>query len=144
MSRSRRKVPAALGRKVRRQARSRCGYCLCSDALLGMPIEFEHLIPLAAGGRTTEENLWLSCRRCNSFKGVQTQAEDSETLESVNLFNPRDQRWNDHFRWSEDGTEIIGLTPSGRATVAALKLNNPTIVVTRRLWVSAGWWPPED
>ncbi len=108
-----------------------------------MPIEFEHLVPLAAGGSTTEGNLWLSCWRCNSFKGVQTQAEDCETLETVHLFNPREQRWHEHFRWREDGTQIIGLTPRRRATVAALKLNNPVIVVTRRLWVSAGWWPPE-
>ena len=144
MRRPRRKVPVTLGRKVRQQAHSRCGYCLCSEALLGMPIEFEHLIPLATGGRTVERNLWLSCRRCNSFKGVQIQAEDSETLETVNLFNPREQLWNEHFRWSEDGTEVVGFTPIGRATVSALKLNNPVILVTRRLWVSAGWWPPED
>jgi hypothetical protein len=26
--------------------------------------------------------------------------------------------------WSPDGTEVIGLTASGRATVVALKLNN--------------------
>jgi len=62
----------------------------------------------------------------------------------VRLFNPRQQKWSEHFAWSEDGTEIQGLTPYGRATVVALKLNNPEIVVARRLWVSAGWWPPED
>jgi 5-methylcytosine-specific restriction endonuclease McrA len=144
MSHSRRKIPAVLRRRIREQARSRCGYCLCSEALIGMPMEFEHLIPLASGGRTVEENLWLSCRRCNEFKGMQTKAADPETSEIVALFNPREQNWEEHFRWNEDGTEIIGLTPTGRATVATLKLNNPVIVVTRRLWVSAGWWPPSD
>jgi hypothetical protein len=107
-------------------------------------MEYEHLSPLALGGKTVEENLWLSCRRCNEFKGTQTQAVDPETLEVVLLFTPRAQRWEEHFQWNEDGTEIIGLTPTGRATVGALKLNNPVIVVTRRLWVSAGWWPPSD
>ena len=126
------------------QARSRCGYCLCSEMLIGMPMEFEHLIPLASGGRTVEENLWLSCRRCNEFKGRQTKATDPETSEIVALFNPREQIWDEHFRWNDDGTEIVGLTTTGRATVAALKLNNPVIVVTRRLWVSAGWWPHGD
>jgi 5-methylcytosine-specific restriction endonuclease McrA len=144
MSHPRHKIPATLRKRVREQARYRCGYCLCSEALLGMPMEVEHLIPLASGGRTVEENLWLSCRRCNEFKGTQTKVADPETSEIVALFNPRKQSWDEHFCWNEDGTEIVGLTPSGRATVTALKLNNPVIIVTRRLWISAGWWPPDD
>ena len=140
----RRKVPKALGRRVRQQARHRCGYCLVSEALLGMPMEFEHLIPLALGGATAEENLWCSCRRCNGSKGAQTHARDPESGEWTALFNPRRQVWDDHFGWSEDGTEIVGKTPCGRATALALNLNNPEIKVARRLWVSVGWWPPSD
>jgi 5-methylcytosine-specific restriction endonuclease McrA len=63
-----------------------------------MPMEFEHLLPLALDGRTVEENPWLSCRRCNEFKGTQTEAADPETSEVVALFNPREQSWNEHFR----------------------------------------------
>jgi HNH endonuclease len=140
----RRKVPVALGRRVRQQARYRCGYCLCSEALLGMPMEFDHLIPQADRGITREENLWLSCRRCNAFKGRQTHAHDPHSTEWVALFNPRQQVWIDHFTWGEDGTEILGKTPCGRATVATLRMNNAEIVVARRLWVSVGWWPPND
>jgi hypothetical protein len=62
----------------------------------------------------------------------------------VSLFNPRRQLWDEHFCWSESGTEIWGTTPAGRATVVALRLNNPEIVMARRLWVTAGWWPPEE
>jgi hypothetical protein len=111
---------------------------------MGMPMEVEHLIPLAAGGRTEEENLWLSCRRCNEFKGTQTTALDPDTAELVALFHPRAQRCDEHFCRSEEGVEVLGLTPTGRATVVALKLNNPVIMVTRRLWISAGWWPPTE
>jgi len=32
---------------------------------------------------------------------------------------------------------------AGRATVAALNLNNPYIVPARRLWVLAGWHSPD-
>ena len=64
---NRRKVPVAIGRRVRQRARYRGGYCLCSETLLGMPMEFDHLIPQAAGGTIREENLWLACRRCNAF-----------------------------------------------------------------------------
>ncbi len=109
-----------------------------------MPMSVDHIIPEVAGGLTVEDNLWLACRRCNEFKGTQTQATDLETGERVALFNPRQQIWSEHFSWSEDGTKVLGETPCGRATVIALQMNNPEIVVTRRLWVSAGWWPPLD
>jgi 5-methylcytosine-specific restriction endonuclease McrA len=65
-------VPIVLGHRVRQWARHRCGYCLCSETLLGMPMEFDHLIPQAADGTNREENLWLAGRRCNAFKGTQT------------------------------------------------------------------------
>jgi hypothetical protein len=109
-----------------------------------MPMEIEHIIPLVAGGTDTEENLWLSCRRCNGFKGTQTHAPDEITKQQTALFNPRAQSWQEHFQWSEDGTELIGLTACGRVTIAALKMNNSEIIVTRRLWVSVGWWPHSD
>jgi 5-methylcytosine-specific restriction endonuclease McrA len=54
-------------------------------------MEFDHLIPQAAGGTNREENLWLACRRCNAFKGTQTQARDPQSGERVALFNPRRQ-----------------------------------------------------
>ena len=130
--------------RIRHQARYRWGYCLSSEILLGMPMEVEHLIPLAIGGASTEENLWLAGRRCNGFKGAQTVVLDPLSQQPVALFNPRTQSWPDHFQWSEDGTQIIGLTPCGRATVVALNLNNPEISAARRLWVSVGWWPPSD
>jgi hypothetical protein len=77
-------------------------------------------------------------------RGHETHALDPETSLTVSLFNPRTQSWHEHFRWSDDGEEIIGLTPTGRATVIALKLNHPIIVVARRLWTSVGWWPPSE
>ncbi|WP_437672300.1 HNH endonuclease [Sorangium sp. So ce131] len=137
-------MPAALRERVSRQAGHRCGYCLSSQELLGMPMTIDHLLPEAAGGPTVEENLWLSCSRCNQFKGAQTSARDPETGESVPLFNPRRDLWGDHFGWDHGGFEIVGKTARGRATRAALRLNNPEILAARRLWVAAGWWPPRD
>ena len=67
-----------------------------------------------------------------------------DTGEELPLFNPRVDAWNVHFEWSDDGALIVGKTPCGRAAVVALHLNSPEIVVTRRLWVSVGWWPPQD
>ena len=80
----------------------------------------------------------------NGFKGVQTEGTDPETGESVRLFNPRVQRWPEHFAWSDDGTLVLGRTPCGRATVGVLQLNNVIAVMVRREWVAAGWHPPRD
>ncbi len=70
----------------------------------------EHIHPEGLGGTNEEENLWLACRLCNGFEGIQTHGRDPITGRRVKLFNPRRQRWKRHFTWSSDGTRIIGLT----------------------------------
>src|SRR5215217_500617 len=90
-------LPVELRRQVRADAAGRCGYCHTPEALIGMPLEFEHLHPEAQGGATVRENLWLACTRCNDFKGDRIGAVDSETGETVPLFNPRTQVWVEHF-----------------------------------------------
>ena len=80
-------------------------------------MELDHLIPEALGGVTAEDNLWLACSLCNDSKGCRIAAEDPTTGEAVRLFNPRQQDWHEHFRWSERASVITGLTPAGRATV---------------------------
>jgi len=107
-----------------------------------MPMEIEHIIPLAAGGSSDVSNLWLACPLCNGYKSTQTHAYDPITDTPVTLFHPRQQQWGDHFSWSADGTEIVGQTAIGRATVIALKLNNEHLTRARRRWVLAGWHPP--
>lgn len=137
-------IPVEVRRQVAEEARYRCGYCLTAQRIIGRPMVIDHLVPEAQGGPTTRENLWLACRRCNEFKGAQTHAVDPHTKKNVPLFNPRQQSWRIHFTWSSDGTEILGLTAIGRATIAALRLNNREIVAARSLWVQAGWHPPRD
>jgi hypothetical protein len=137
-------IPVELRRLVRSDAQARCGYCHTPEAYIGMPLEYEHLYPVALGGPTERANLWLACSRCNDFKGDRISGRDPETGEQLPLFNPRSQSWFEHFAWSTVGTHILGLTPLGRATVDALQLNNDFIVITRQFWVAAGWWPPAE
>jgi len=138
-------IPVDLARRVREAAGNRCGYCLSPQRLVMARLQFEHLIPLSRGGLTEEANLWLSCPLCNNYKGEQTMAADPETDEQVPLFNPRTQNWFDHFRWSADGLRIIGLTPIGRATVAALHLSDDSDALRiRSYWVEVGWHPPKE
>ena len=107
-------------------------------------MEVEHLVPEALGGRAEEDNLWLSCRRCNGSKGSRTRATDPLTQAEVPLFNPRTQSWGEHFAWSDDGVQIVGKSPIGRATVEALRLSDPLIAQARERWVRGGWWPPAE
>jgi hypothetical protein len=137
-------IPVEIRNRVRDQAGHRCGYCLSPQRLVLGRLEIEHIIPTARGGPDTEDNLWLGCRLCNNYKGAQVDALDPDTGRRVRLFNPRRQRWSEHFAWSEDGTRILGRTPCGRATVLALQLNNIIAVTVRQAWVAAGWHPPRD
>jgi 5-methylcytosine-specific restriction endonuclease McrA len=130
-------------RKVREAAGNSCGYCLSHQRYTMSVLEIEHIIPKSNGGTNAEENLWLSCGLCNRYKGMQTHGFDEETQNIVALFNPRRQIWTEHFAWSADGTRITGITPTGRVTVNALKLNNDIAVEVRRNWVLAGWHPPK-
>ena len=108
-----------------------------------MPLEIEHIIPEGVGGSSDEANLWLACPRCNRHKGMQIDALDEMTNERVPLFNPRQQRWAEHFAWEQDGLYIVGLTAIGRATVQALQMNNPFVIYSRRIWIAWGWHPPK-
>ncbi len=136
------KIAEKLKRKIRSQAQNRCGYCLLPQSLNPGQFEIEHILPTAKGGTDDEENLWLSCRLCNGYKGVQTEAIDPKTGKKVLLFNPRAQKWNEQFKWNDE--KIVGKTACGRATIQALKLNNEIILPVRKKWITAGWFPPTD
>lgn len=135
-------VPASLRERVAAQAQYRCGYCQTQEVVSGIPLTLEHIWPKAKGGADIEENLWLACRLCNEAKGTLTESVDPHTGTSMPLYNPRAQVWSEHFKWDAEGTVIVGLTPTGRATVEALALNAELRIRARALWVEAGWHPP--
>lgn len=139
-----RRISRSLRQRVVAQSRSQCAYCHTLIAVTGARPVLDHIIPAAAGGQTAWENLCVACHACNEFKGALVEVQDPLTGEYVSLFHPRRQQWNAHFCWSEEGSEIIGLTPLGRATVVALHMNHPIIVEARRRWVRVGWHPPPE
>ena len=144
MSARKARVPRRLRERVAKAAGYCCGYCRTPESIAGFRLSIEHIIPEARGGKTVEANLWLACHACNEFKGAHVQAVDPTTGNRCRLWNPRRQKWHDHFAGSGDGTEIVGRTPRGRATVVTLQLNRPELVAARWLWVQVGWWPPVD
>lgn len=121
----------------------RCAYCQTSEATTGQPMTVDHIIPRSQGGASQIDNLCLACRRCNEFKSDRTHAEDPLSSERIPLFHPRRDIWEHHFIWDDSGILLHGLTPTGRATILALNMNNPVIVAARRRWVSVGWHPPD-
>jgi hypothetical protein len=116
-------LAAGLQRLVRQRAADRCEYCLAHQSLQVATFHVEHIIPVSAGGVTAPENLALSCPSCNLHKAQRTVGIDSMTEAESLLFHPRLNKWSDHFSWL--GYDIVGLTPVGRATIAALGMNHP-------------------
>jgi hypothetical protein len=68
---------------------------------------------------------------------------DPLTTRQVPIFNPRRNRWGDHFVWEEAGLLIVGLTDRGRAPVGTLKLNDRYHLSARGVWIIARMYPPE-
>jgi hypothetical protein len=136
-------ISSALRHLIAERDHDRCAYCLTTEENCGVRMHIDHIIPEAADGLTAPDNLCLACFSCNVHKGAQQSGVDPLTGDSVPLFHPVRQWWHDHFAWDESQTRIIGLTPSGRATIVALHMHNPVVIRARYRWVSAGWHPPE-
>lgn len=88
------------------------------------------------------DNLALACFHCNRRKSDSLAAIDPVSGEETPLFNPRLDRWDEHFIWSADRLSITGLTPTGRATVVALALNRAWAVDIRAADLAVGRHPP--
>ncbi len=138
------RVSEELRDRVARRASDRCEYCLSPARYATQRFSVEHVLPRARGGESTFENLALACQGCNNHKYNRVDALDPVSDQRAPLYSPRRDRWSDHFAWSADALLIIGLTPTGRATVATLALNRTGVVNLRRLLVAAGEHPPED
>lgn len=126
------------------RAQGRCEYCRCPQAFAPDTFEVDHVLPASRGGTAELSNLALACGGCNAFKHIHTEARDPTDGSLVPLFNPRIDHWASHFVWSHDGSFLLGTTPTGRATIARLRMNRPSLVNLRRLLMIAGWHPPED
>jgi hypothetical protein len=127
-------------RLVVRRADGRCEYCHLSQEGQEAQFHIDHVVPVVRGGQTVEENLALACVSCSLRKAARQRALDPQTGEEAALFNPRIEQWKKHFCW--DGVKVRGLTPTGRATVIALKMNRALILAIRREETIRGRHPP--
>lgn len=124
---------------VSARARHVCEYCHAPEAVFNLPFEVEHIAPQSAGGESVPENLALSCRSCNLYKSDFVSAIDPQTNADVRLFNPRLDSWQEHFVMNGETGEIEGLTSTGRATIARLRINSQAQILARRQWLRLGF-----
>jgi hypothetical protein len=126
---------------VAQRAGHRCEYCRAPEAVFNFPFEVEHITPSIRGGADHESNWALSCRSCNLHKSDAVDGIDAQTARTVALFNPRLQRWEDHFAVDEVTGLVNGVTATGRVTAAKLRMNGPAQVSARREWVRLRLFP---
>lgn len=132
------RIPKSLRKAVIESSQGRCAYCHNPENLMGVTFEVDHITPRSTKGKTVIENLCLTCPTCNRHKANRVSAVDPVSNQTVDLFHPNQNRWADHFKWSNDKSEILGLTPTGRATVEALHINRPAMILLRRYWKATG------
>ncbi|MBW4521275.1 MAG: HNH endonuclease [Scytolyngbya sp. HA4215-MV1] len=130
-------VSASLRQMVRDRAGECCEYCLIPEPLSLAAHQVDHIIAEKHGGKTTEENLALSCTLCNQAKGSDIASIDPETGETIRLYHPRQDPWTAHFCFAADSGMIQPLTAIGRVTVQLLRLNRAQVLPVRQVLAQA-------
>jgi 5-methylcytosine-specific restriction endonuclease McrA len=123
------------------RAGHQCEYCHAPEAVFNLPLEVEHIVPVARGGEDITANWALACRACNLYKSAHLSGSDPVSDTVVRLFHPREDQWEDHFQVAPKSGEIVGRTPIGRATVARLGINSAAQVAARQQWMRLGLFP---
>lgn len=124
---------------VRHRAGQHCEYCHFPErALPYFVFHVDHIIAKQHLDEASDdpESLAWACSECNYHKGPNLVSIDPETRQQADLFNPRRDDWNNHFRVG-DGL-IVGLTPTGRATARLLNMNASRLVRLRRELIAQG------
>ncbi len=129
-------------REVAARAKECCEYGRSQARFAIQSFSIEHVTPLSKSGEDNLDNLAFACQGCNNHKYTKTEARDPISTDIAPLFHPRQQKWREHFVWNDDFTLIVGLTPTGRATVETLQLNREGLVNLRRILYAMGEHPP--
>jgi hypothetical protein len=135
------RVSPALRQQVFDRANGCCEYCRQNSADSPFPYHVEHIIAEKHRGTTELDNLCLSCPDCNAYKGTDIGSLDPVTNILTPLFNPRTQRWNEHFQIDNLSAGLQPLTPEARVTVELLRLNSHEQIETRLLLLELNQYP---
>ena len=134
-------MKADLARRVRRRARYRCEYCQLPQSAVQFRHQVDHIIADQHEGGDEPSNLALACAHCNRHKGPNLSGLAPVTRELTRLYNPRQDRWREHFAWQ--GAVLIGLTAVGRTTIQVLAINDREMIEARETLIAEGRFPPK-
>ena len=115
---------------VAERAEYRCEYCLIEQDDSFYPFQIDHIISLKHGGETSLDNLAYACFPCNVNKSSDVGTVLLPQRTFVRLFNPRIERWEDHF--SVESGMFHASSAIGEATIKVLKLNEVERIIERR------------
>lgn len=117
-------IASGLRRLVADRADHLCEYCLIHEEDTFFGCEVDHVISEKHGGLSREGNLAYACLPCNRHKGSDIASVAPQSGELIRLFNPRTDRWADHFRLADDGVTILSRTALGEVTLRILRFND--------------------
>jgi HNH endonuclease len=102
--------------------------------------EVDHIISVKHGGSSDADNLAYACAVCNRYKGSDI-GSISSTGEFIRFFNPRVDRWAEHFRLDDEF--ITPLTMIGEVTARILEFNDSARLHEREEMMGFGKYPNE-
>ncbi|MBI4752748.1 MAG: HNH endonuclease [Acidobacteria bacterium] len=116
-----------------------CEYCLIHEEDTFTGCQVEHIISRKHSGATELHNLAFACVYCNRYKGsdIATLKPGSDQL--VRFFNPRTDKWFDHFRHNQAIIEY--LSEIGEATSRILRFNDSDRILEREELIQIGRYP---
>jgi len=132
-------ISPELRKAVWMRASSCCEYCRIHADDSYYPHEIDHILPKKHGGLNDFDNLALSCFFCNRYKGSDFGSIDPLSKKFTEFFNPRIQKWSEHFRLEDN--RIIGTSPTGRVTILILRLNHERRLTEREFLIKIGRYP---
>jgi HNH endonuclease len=128
-------VSAGLRRQVIARAGRLCEYCLIHEDDTFFGCEVDHIISEKHGGPTEADNLAYACLICNRNKGSDVGSIVPPLSSGLfsRFFNPRIDRWSEHFALDEaDGVTIKPLTEIGAATARIFAFNSSERLLERQ------------
>lgn len=116
-----------------------CEYCLIHEDDTFFGCEVDHVISVKHGGPTEADNLAYACVFCNRQKGSDIGSIVEGTGNFVRFFNPRIDRWRDHFQL--EGAVIQPQTDIGEVTARILGFNHSDRLLERQTLMASGRYP---
>src|SRR5947207_11928637 len=134
-------ISAELRQTIADRAKLLCEYCLIVESDTFYGCEVDHIISLKHGGSSEPEHLAYACALCNRAKGSDVGSV-STSGEFTRFFNPRIDRWAEHFRL--EGASLQPLTTIGEVTARILGFNDSARLHEREEMIRFGKYLREE